>query len=77
MEWQPIETAPEIDLVLIFCPDATEADQIMICSFLRRDMPGDQGDWYEQNPSIGSPIDVAPTHWMPLPPPPELADSSW
>lgn len=58
--WQPIETAPDNQDVLVYCPDASEEARIMICHFFL-------GDWHEQNPSIGAPLDVEPSHWMPLP----------
>lgn len=60
--WQTIETAPRDGVdVLVFFPGADTP--IMICHEI-------DGDWHEQNPSIGPPVDVEATHWQPLPAPP-------
>lgn len=65
--WQPIADMPEAGVdVLVFCPDANTP--VMICHHF-----GDNDGWYEQNPNIGPPLDVDPTHWMPLPEPPEAS----
>ena len=61
MTWQPIETAPtDCGELLLWVPDA-EAVRIGTYS------PGFQGGWH-----LGwTPIRIHPTHWMPLPEPPE------
>lgn len=67
-EWQPIETAPRNEYVLVFCPDASEWTQIMICGLLEFEGDPDPPDWYELNADARpDPLDVGPTHWMPLP----------
>lgn len=72
MEWQPIETAPKNEYVLVFCPGAEEASQIMICGLLVFEGDPDPPDWYELNcDERPSPLDVDVTHWMPLPNPPK------
>lgn len=72
MDWRDIKSSPENEYVLVFCPDAAEYTQIMICGLLRSDDPGDSGDWYELNcDARPAPLDVEPTHWMPLPDTPD------
>jgi hypothetical protein len=60
MTWHLATTAPVGEDVLVFCPDADTP--VMICHRFE-----DEDEWYEQNPSIPSPLDVEVTHWMPLP----------
>ena len=66
--WQPIETAPWDTAVLVFIPDSA------ICEFeiAHRSADDPDGDWYSYI-HLGGPIDVAPTHWQPLPAPPVSA----
>jgi hypothetical protein len=68
MDWQPIETAPkdgtEIDLWSPICkriPDCKWLDRYATGWFTR----GDRG-WEEISTAM-----ISPTHWMPLPAPPE------
>lgn len=63
-EWRSIESAPKDEDVIAFFPDAVTEIMVVHCF--------DDGscDWYE--PHGRQPIDVAPTHWMPLPPGPQL-----
>lgn len=56
MKWQPIETAPEDEFVLVWCPDYNGEEEHVIA------MLGPLGWW---------PRYCGPTHWMPLPEPPE------
>lgn len=72
MTWQPISTAPKNADVLVFCSDAAVDAQVMVCRFLKTD-GDDSGDWYEQNPTLPEPLDVSPSHWMPLPGLPEVS----
>lgn len=70
-EWQPIETAPTNEYVLVYCPDAEEYSRILICARLVFEGDTDPPDWYEINCDVRpNPIDVDATHWMPLPTPP-------
>jgi hypothetical protein len=69
MEWQPIETAPLMKLLILFC--VTERDAAgtvknwkMGCG--TKDYAGAWG-W---NGYPVKPWDHQPTHWMPLPDPP-------
>lgn len=72
--WQPIETAPLDEVVLLFSPDAREPG-IMIGIRSTFVIPEDDHDriiewsdfWEERE------LDVEPTHWQPLPPKPEAA----
>lgn len=66
--WQPIETAPKNEYILVFCPDAADYTQIMICGLLEFDGDPDSPVWYELNADTRpDPLDVEPTHWMALP----------
>jgi hypothetical protein len=64
-EWQPIETAPVDEEILVFCPDVTP--QIFtadydgkICSFSVGGRYAPRDDFFGDDP-------MHPTHWMPLP----------
>jgi hypothetical protein len=61
--WQPIETAPRDESVLVYIRDAAQGREYEIahCS---SDDP--DADWYLST-VCGPPIDVPPTHWMRLP----------
>lgn len=71
MGWQPADTAPKGEAVLVFCPDAREPH---ICvatlnDFVNPDDPMDiVTDWSDE--WLEDALDVEPTHWMPLPPAP-------
>lgn len=66
MTWQPIETAPRDNtLVLLFVPGSS----ILEIVFGRRG-PDDE-DWYMDFGNEAWPIDIPVTHWMPLPEHPE------
>lgn len=75
MEWQPIETAPKSRLL----------GQILT---YRKNLPkghtigGVDANWWQTSfwsekhgLWVGWPLNVQPTHWMPLPPPPCGDDS--
>ena len=70
--WQPIETVPKGRSVLCFSPDAREPC-VFIAELNDFINPNDASDvctdwtdtWLEDA------LDVEPTHWMPLPAPPE------
>ena len=64
--WQPIETAPKDEAVIVFLTDAAHGMTIEIA---HRSSNDPDGDWYAATHD-GPPIDVRPTHWMPLPEPP-------
>lgn len=74
--WQPRETAPTNSYVLLFLPGASAGQEIIIGAFLKSESPADAGDWYEQCESAGGPLDIEPTHWMPLPDPPTTGGAS-
>jgi hypothetical protein len=60
-EWQPIETAPKDGTaVIVYCP----AKGVHVGN--RR---SDRVGWY----SVRGAYLCKPTHWMPLPPPPEAS----
>ena len=67
MNWQPIETAPTNERVLIFVPKACHFDTGIYCA-IKLDRGADPR-W--ELTSLYGRIDIdpfyAPTHWMPLP----------
>lgn len=72
--WQPIETAPENESVLIFIPNAEHYGhgvyRGMLVNF------GTRKHWDANAVSMGRSLgpDRAPTHWMPLPPAPATTE---
>ena len=69
--WLDIASAPTNEYVLVFCPDTAEPYQIMICGLLEFEGDPDPAEWYELNADTRpKPLDVTPTYWQPLPPPP-------
>lgn len=73
MEWQPIETAPFevlsfgdkwLEWCLLWIPDQYGGFPIV------GGMDADEWLWRDDNRACGG-IETEPTHWMPLPPPPE------
>jgi len=68
MTWQPIETAPDREEVLIWEPLGGEPDGMI---YIAIRYPMQRGDdppgWYESGNEISP---MAPSHWMPLPDPP-------
>lgn len=72
-EWKPIKSAPKNEYVLVFCPDAADYAKILICGLLEAEDDPSDPDWYEINCDARPyPLDVTPTHWMPLPKAPEI-----
>jgi hypothetical protein len=67
MTWQPIETAPHGDDVLVFCPDASEPGIVVAALLTFDDGEGGEAfvDWHDVWRETE--LDVEPTHWMPLP----------
>lgn len=85
-EWQPIETAPKdgtaIDLWVADrrLPNGyvIPAKRIPNCSYREPQWNGDRPGWtwHESSDECDSELnaDYTPTHWMPLPAPPETAN---
>lgn len=63
-EWQPIATAPKDLSVLVFIPGAAAGLEIEIAHCASDDP---DGDWYPSTRDLAAPIDIPPSHWMPLP----------
>lgn len=61
MEWQPIETAPKGERVLVYFPRTGRKEAMIIAA---SNPTGSQ--WWAKH--IGN---LFPTHWMPLPEPPK------
>lgn len=68
--WRPIETAPRNEMVLAFFPDA-DVEIMIVALLVAVDDPQDTPAWYQQDVRLSAPLDVEPTHWMPLPGPPK------
>lgn len=62
MEWQPISTAPVGEYVLVVLP----RKQLVVVA-----VKNIVDDWYAWLLAIGACAIDPPTHWMPLPSPPE------
>lgn len=72
-EWQDIATAPINRYVLVFLPDASPDAQILIAGLLAFEGDLDPPEWFEISAdSHPNALDVAPSHWLPLPDPPTL-----
>lgn len=77
MEWHPIETAPEYVRVLVW----SKREGVDIAKLIGGGSPmwwlctdeGALNHCHDDGP--GDPIEVDPTHWMPLPAPPRLTVS--
>jgi hypothetical protein len=73
-EWRPIETAPIEESVLIYVPNAEHYGDPIYRALQIRNVSGGGTHWQttgihhgrDLNPHYGQ-----PTHWMPLPDPPE------
>ena len=72
MTWQPIETAPKRDdiQILTFHANFNKKNG-------RNKLQKVSGEWYQTsywsdtfNLFVGWPLNIQPTHWMPIPPPP-------
>ena len=61
--WQPVETAPRAEWVLVWRPASNVRDAAWCL------LPPGPGFWTEGH---GGPLDPPPTHWMPLPKPPSI-----
>ncbi len=70
--WRPVGEAETNTHVIVFCPDAAEHTQTMICARLEFEGDPNEPEWFELNCECRpNPIDVEPTHFMPLPAPPK------
>lgn len=75
MTWQPIETAPKGETVLIYTPTIGIETAIQL-EAVKRDQPeGTFFLWFVgQSMKNGGASGYSPTHWMPLPPIPTNAE---
>lgn len=62
--WEPIETAPHDDAVLLWSPDAREHG-VMVGYHSDVGGPDDCEAWIDFWTDVA--IDAWPTHWMPIP----------
>ena len=80
--WQPIETVPDDSTtpVLVWCPKAhrgTPSCEVVIIVLVppNETHPRGHSFWTNGGPNAGSDLDFDadeyPTHWMPLPEPPD------
>ena len=70
MDWQPIETAPRDVFILIAHHPINHWRGRVRLGFFHSDYNGNKSVVTEDG-RAGWPIFPAPTHWMPLPAPPE------
>lgn len=69
MDWQLIETAPRDGAAMfVYMPDSVEP---MMCIASCNLFQDGEDEWFDVWAEVV--IDVEPTHWMPLPPPPNAA----
>jgi len=61
--WQPIETAPEGADILGFCPGCVKTSKVKVMHRMG-------ASWVTQGQ-----MSVAPTHWMPIPEPPNVIEA--
>lgn len=77
-EWQPIETAPEDQSVLIYIPNAEHYGEGVYRALRKETVKKGVFIWMTTGLRHGSDLlrrDYQPTHWMPLPDPPVSEDS--
>lgn len=70
-KWHPIESAPEAEPILVFCPKAhrgLDSCEVVVIVHIE----GVRSYWTNGGPNGGGDFEIspAPTHWMPLPNPP-------
>jgi hypothetical protein len=73
-EWQPIETAPKDGMILLFRPTAPKWGMVSEGKWDAQPHHKKPNPYWEMWLKIGSTTDSRrhdPTHWMPLPEPPE------
>jgi hypothetical protein len=70
-EWKPIESAPKDGtLILLYCPD--DEPCIVVGNYYRdEEMDGEWWLYADELLTDACPEGAKPTHWMPLPPPPD------
>lgn len=68
-EWQPIETAPKDGRsILCFIPLSGGCDRMLVLRWDDGKFLGEPAQW---KTDVHSFVGFDPTHWMPLPTPPE------
>lgn len=72
--WQPIDTLPEGEHVLLWFPVGEREVGGMECATVYISEDGEWGFWTHGGPNSGSDwwCDEKPTFWMPLPDPPSV-----
>ena len=69
LRWRPIEEAPKIESILLWLPDA---DRGLPGCEVGQDWGEDDRCWWTNGgPNAGEDVYYEPTHYMPLPPPPQ------
>lgn len=76
-DWQPIETAPEDEQILVWSPAESRWDNGMaapVWTVVKSVMEDGEADFFIEHDGDGGYMSwqsAHPTHWMPLPDPPE------
>lgn len=74
-EWQPIETAPKDGTMILTYRDSATVPVILSTYWFEKDEHYDgRSGWYHSQNSVGAYLLddwETPTHWMPLPQPPQ------
>ena len=74
MEWQPIETAPKDEVILLYRPDAIKWAKVAPGKWEPQEHYTRPSPYWEICLHIGGAYESRkwpPTHWMPLPEPPK------
>jgi hypothetical protein len=73
-DWFPIDSAPRDGTrVLVYSANACTNEQVFAARFLYPNDKDGLCGWWESLDTT-EPVDVSPTHWMPLPAPPHKGD---
>lgn len=66
MDWQPIETAPQGETVLIYCPYTHQRGGRIGLGLLRKYLNENAAHWSFDGSRVAA-QKTPPTHWMPIP----------
>ena len=73
-KWQPIESAPKDELILIWPTYSDGRPRSAKWRAMKRGFMVENGGRWEHG--YGAAIPMKPTHWMPLPQPPDTTEET-